>query len=79
SSAASDVYKRQTLAKRSQQSSEEIVQMIAMLLGGVGAAVKAMGVSHEMAYGSVWQSEKVQQALENILVAVSMIVDQIQQ
>jgi methyl-accepting chemotaxis protein len=68
-----------TLAKRTQQSTEEIEQMIAKLHGGVGAAVKAMGVSHEMANGTVGQSEKVQQALENILGAVGMIVDQNQQ
>ncbi|WP_425273011.1 methyl-accepting chemotaxis protein [Pseudomonas kribbensis] len=68
-----------TLAKRTQQSTEEIEQMIAKLHGGVGAAVKAMGVSHSMASGTVGQSEKVQQALENILGAVGMIVDQNQQ
>ena len=68
-----------TLAKRTQQSTEEIEQMIAKLHGGVGAAVKAMGISHEMANGTVSQSEKVQQALENILGAVGMIVDQNQQ
>ncbi|MED7668287.1 methyl-accepting chemotaxis protein [Pseudomonas moraviensis subsp. stanleyae] len=68
-----------TLAKRTQQSTEEIEQMIAKLHGGVGAAVKAMGISHQMANGTVGQSEKVQQALENILGAVGMIVDQNQQ
>jgi methyl-accepting chemotaxis protein len=68
-----------TLAKRTQQSTEEIEQMITKLHGGVGAAVKAMGVSHQMASGTVGQSEKVQQALENILGAVGMIVDQNQQ
>jgi methyl-accepting chemotaxis protein len=68
-----------TLAKRTQQSTEEIEQMIAKLHGGVGAAVRAMGVSHQMANGTVDQSEKVQQALENILGAVGMIVDQNQQ
>ncbi|QQZ42934.1 methyl-accepting chemotaxis protein [Pseudomonas sp. SK3(2021)] len=68
-----------TLAKRTQQSTEEIEQMIVKLHGGVGAAVKAMGISHEMANGTVGQSEKVQQALENILGAVGMIVDQNQQ
>lgn len=68
-----------TLAKRTQQSTEEIEQMIAKLHGGVGAAVKAMGVSHQMANGTVGQTEKVQQALENILGAVGMIVDQNQQ
>ncbi|UZE30000.1 methyl-accepting chemotaxis protein [Pseudomonas asplenii] len=68
-----------TLAKRTQQSIEEIEQMIGKLHSGVGAAVKAMGVSHQMADGTVGQSEKVQRALENILGAVGMIVDQNQQ
>lgn len=68
-----------TLAKRTQQSTEEIEQMITKLHSGVGAAVKAMGISHQMASGTVSQSEKVQQALENILGAVGMIVDQNQQ
>jgi methyl-accepting chemotaxis protein len=68
-----------TLAKRTQQSTGEIEQMIAKLHSGVGAAVKAMGVSHQMASGTVSQSEKVQHALENILGAVGMIVDQNQQ
>ncbi|KJH76221.1 chemotaxis protein [Pseudomonas sp. ES3-33] len=68
-----------TLAKRTQQSTEEIEQMISKLHSGVGAAVKAMGSSHQMASGTVGQSEKVQQALENILDAVGMIVDQNQQ
>ncbi|WP_392397195.1 methyl-accepting chemotaxis protein [Pseudomonas corrugata] len=68
-----------TLAKRTQQSTEEIEAMISRLHGGVGAAVKAMGTSHEMASGTVGQSEKVQQALANILGAVGMIVDQNQQ
>ena len=68
-----------TLARRTQHSTEEIEQMILRLHSGVGAAVKAMGSSHEMANGTVGQSEKVQQALENILGAVGMIVDQNQQ
>ncbi|UXY54017.1 methyl-accepting chemotaxis protein [Pseudomonas tohonis] len=68
-----------TLAKRTQQSTEEIEQMIAKLQGGVGAAVKAMNTSHQMADGTVNQSGRVQQALENILGAVGMIVDQNQQ
>ena len=68
-----------TLARRTQHSTEEIEQMISRLHSGVGAAVKAMGSSHEMASGTVGQSEKVQQALENILGAVGMIVDQNQQ
>ncbi|WP_371924952.1 methyl-accepting chemotaxis protein [Pseudomonas sp. R5(2019)] len=68
-----------TLAKRTQQSTEEIEQMIGRLQQGVGAAVKAMGGSHQMASDTVSQSEKVEQALENILGAVGMIVDQNQQ
>jgi len=68
-----------TLARRTQHSTEEIEQMIAKLHQGVGAAVKAMGSSHKMASGTVGQSEQVQLALENILGAVGMIVDQNQQ
>ncbi|WP_263142150.1 methyl-accepting chemotaxis protein [Pseudomonas alcaligenes] len=68
-----------TLAKRTQQSTEEIEQMIAKLQGGVGAAVKTMSLSHQMADATVGQSAQVQQALENILAAVGTIVDQNQQ
>jgi methyl-accepting chemotaxis protein len=67
------------LAKRTQQSTEEIEKMISKLQGGVGAAVKTMSVSHQMADGTVSESGKVQLALENILAAVGMIVDQNQQ
>ncbi|NQD92635.1 methyl-accepting chemotaxis protein, partial [Pseudomonas sp. CrR25] len=67
------------LAKRTQQSTEEIEKMISKLQGGVGAAVKTMNVSHQMADGTVSESGKVQLALENILGAVGMIVDQNQQ
>jgi len=67
------------LAKRTQQSTEEIEAMISKLQGGVGAAVKAMNVSHQMADTTVSESGKVQLALENILGAVGMIVDQNQQ
>ncbi len=68
-----------TLARRTQHSTEEIEQMILRLHDGVAAAVKAMGSSHEMANGTVGQSEKVQQALDNILGAAGSIVDQNQQ
>ncbi|MHC2145679.1 methyl-accepting chemotaxis protein [Pseudomonas sp. 210_17 TE3656] len=68
-----------TLAKRTQHSTEEIEQMISRLQGGVGAAVKAMDASHQVAAGTVGQSQQVQQALENILGAVGGIVDQNQQ
>lgn len=68
-----------TLARRTQQSTEEIEQMIARLQAGVGAAVKAMGSSHSMTGTTVEASLKVQGALENILQAVTQIVDQSQQ
>ncbi|WP_442965298.1 methyl-accepting chemotaxis protein [Pseudomonas sp. FIP_A4] len=67
------------LARRTQQSTEEIEQMIARLQGGVGAAVKTMHASHALAEGTVSQSAQVEQALEHILGAVGSIVDQSQQ
>lgn len=54
-----------TLAKRTQQSTAEIEQMILRLQGGVDAAVKAMGSSHHTADGTVNESAQVQQALES--------------
>ena len=68
-----------TLAQRTQQSTQEIEQMIARLQDGVGAAVKAMGSSHSMTGDAVDSSLKVQSALDNILRAVTQIVDQSQQ
>ena len=68
-----------TLAKRTQQSTGEIDEMISRLQNGVGAAVRAMDSSHQMAAGTVNQSQQVQLALENILGAIGMIVDQNQQ
>ncbi|MEJ6655773.1 MAG: methyl-accepting chemotaxis protein [Pseudomonas sp.] len=68
-----------TLAQRTQQSTQEIEQMIDRLQGGVGAAVKAMGQSHSMTGEAVDSSIKVQSALDNILRAVTQIVDQSQQ
>ncbi|MGA6098529.1 methyl-accepting chemotaxis protein [Stutzerimonas marianensis] len=67
------------LARRTQQSTEEIEQMIGRLQGGVGAAVKTMHASHALADETVGQSAQVRQALENILAAVGTIVDQNQQ
>ncbi len=67
------------LAQRTQHSTAEIEQMISQLHGGVSSAVKAMSASHVMADETVAQSVEVQSALENILAAVGMIVDQIQQ
>ncbi|MEH6564676.1 MAG: methyl-accepting chemotaxis protein [Halopseudomonas sp.] len=68
-----------TLARRTQQSTEEIEQMIVRLQDGVGAAVKAMGSSHSMTAETVEASLKVQAGLDNILKAVTHIVDQSQQ
>jgi len=68
-----------TLARRTQQSTEEIEQMIVRLQDGVGAAVKAMGSSHSMTAETVDASLKVQEGLDNILKAVTHIVDQSQQ
>lgn len=68
-----------TLARRTQDSTEEIAQMIQRLQEGVGAAVRAMGSSHQMAAGTVDEARQVQQALGNILGAVGGIVEQNQQ
>ncbi|MFB4394855.1 methyl-accepting chemotaxis protein [Pseudomonas sp. LS_2] len=68
-----------TLARRTQDSTEEIAQMIQRLQEGVGAAVRAMGSSHQMAAGTVDEARQVQQALGNILAAVGGIVEQNQQ
>jgi methyl-accepting chemotaxis protein len=65
-----------TLAQRTRQSTDEIQQTIEALQNGVGAAVKAMGLSHTTASGAVGQSGQVQKALVNILDAVGQIVDQ---
>ena len=67
------------LAKRTHQSTEEIEQMIGRLQGGVDATVSAMNGSHQRVDDTVSQSARVQQALDNILGAVGMIVDQNQQ
>ncbi|WOD10415.1 methyl-accepting chemotaxis protein [Pseudomonas sp. NyZ704] len=68
-----------TLARRTQQSTEEIEQMIARLQEGVSGAVKAMDASHGMTGSTVEASLKVQEALGNILKSVTQIVDQSQQ
>ncbi|MDB5980979.1 MAG: pctB 1, partial [Pseudomonas sp.] len=65
-----------TLAQRTRQSTDEIQQTIEALQNGVGAAVTAMGLSHNTASGAVGQSGQVQKALVNILDAVGQIVDQ---
>ncbi|MER1945442.1 methyl-accepting chemotaxis protein [Stutzerimonas stutzeri] len=67
------------LAQRTQKSTAEIEQMIARLQNGVGAAVKTMHASHALVEDTVGQSAQVEQALEHILDAVGLIVDQNQQ
>lgn len=67
------------LARRTQQSTEEIESMVARLLSGVSAAVRAMNVSHQTADRTVGQSAQVSSALQSILSAVGAIVDQNQQ
>lgn len=67
------------LAQRTHKSTAEIEQMIARLQNGVGAAVKTMHASHVLAEDTVGQSAQVEQALEHILDAVGLIVDQNQQ
>ena len=67
------------LAKRTQHSTAEIESMIDRLQNGVNAAVTVMHSSHAKADETVGGANKVQQALENILQAVSQIVDHNQQ
>ena len=68
-----------TLAKRTQQSTAEIEQMIGTLQEGVSATVKTMHASQGLANQCMSQSEKVQAALSSILDAVTTIIDQNQQ
>ena len=68
-----------SLAQRTQQSTAEIEQMIVRLREGVNAAVEGMHHSHRQADATVGHSDAVQHALDNILTAVSAIVDQNQQ
>ncbi|GAA5316859.1 MAG: methyl-accepting chemotaxis protein [Candidatus Pelagadaptatus aseana] len=67
-----------TLAQRTQQSTEEIEQMIVKLQNGVDGTVKSMNASHAKVDETVGQSDQVQAALENILGEVTSIVDQSQ-
>lgn len=65
-----------SLARRTQQSTEEIENVVARLLRGVSAAVRAMNTSHQTAESTVGQSAQVLSALQNTLEAVGKIVDQ---
>ncbi|MES9815129.1 MAG: methyl-accepting chemotaxis protein [Candidatus Thiodiazotropha sp.] len=64
-----------TLAKRTQQSTEEIRQIIERLQGGTSDAVNAMTSSREIAQNSVDQSSGAGQALDKIVESVSSIND----
>ncbi|MCG7980024.1 MAG: methyl-accepting chemotaxis protein [Candidatus Thiodiazotropha taylori] len=64
-----------TLAKRTQQSTEEIRQIIERLQGGTSDAVNAMTSSREIAQNSVDQSSGAGQALDKIVDSVSSIND----
>ncbi len=64
-----------TLAKRTQESTSEIESMITRLQVGVGAAVKAMEVSHDRVGQAVSNSSEVGLTLEHIAMAVSRIVE----
>ncbi|WP_446738732.1 methyl-accepting chemotaxis protein [Pseudomonas sp. TH41] len=67
-----------TLARRTQQSTLEIEQMIGNLHSRVAETVKAMGNSHKTAGATVSQADDVQQTLENIVRATGLIVEQSQ-
>ncbi len=67
-----------TLARRTQQSTLEIEQMIGNLHSRVAETVKAMSNSHKTAGTTVSQADEVQQTLENIVRATGLIVEQSQ-
>ncbi|MFJ2690064.1 methyl-accepting chemotaxis protein [Pseudomonas sp. NPDC087336] len=67
-----------TLARRTQQSTLEIEQMIGNLHSRVAETVKAMSNSHKTAGTTVTQADEVQQTLENIVRATGLIVEQSQ-
>lgn len=62
-----------TLARRTQESTEEIQQMIEVLQSGSNKAVSAMERSREMAHLSVQQADQSGQALRKISSAVATI------
>ncbi len=68
-----------TLAKRTQQSTTEIEQMIHRHQAGVESAVQTMQESHRVANETVAQAGGVQAALDAILSAVKVIDDKSQQ
>ena len=68
-----------TLARRTQQSTTEIEQMIANLRQRVGETVGSMAESHRVAGATASEADHVEVALDNILRAIGTIVDQSQQ
>ena len=64
-----------TLAQRTQESTEEINNMIHKLQGGAKDAVTAMGEGIETAKSSVEDADKAGESLENITAAIGMITD----
>jgi len=64
-----------TLSQRTQKSTEDIEKMIERLQEGVQEAVQSMKDSHKVTNDSVVQSQKVADALNHIVEAVSTIVD----
>ncbi len=64
-----------TLAKRTQDATAEIEDMINRLQSGVSDAVQAMEVSHEKVGQTVTNSAEVGQTLEHISTAISRIVE----
>ncbi|MDT4817389.1 IS66 family transposase ISPsy43 [compost metagenome] len=64
------------LAKRTQDSSGEIEQMISQLQGGVNAAVKTMDASQAKAEHNVSDSMHVQSTLDGILQTINQITEQ---
>ncbi|MBA1204283.1 methyl-accepting chemotaxis protein [Pseudomonas capeferrum] len=68
-----------TLARRTQHSTTEIERMIDSLRNRVGATVKTMGDSHQMAGATASQADHAETALDNILTAIGLIVEQSQQ
>ena len=64
-----------TLAKRTQESTAEIEEMITRLQAGVNDAVRAMEVSHDKVGQTVTNSAEVGRTLEHISEAISRIVE----
>ncbi len=62
-----------TLASRTQESTQEIQEIIERLQGGAGTAERVMNEGHEKAKSSVEEVRRAQEALEGIAEAISRI------